>query len=401
MTAADASDLQVLGNTSTATFDIDRARGLTLAGNEVSAVNGAGDRTSAVELADSQDVLIADNVLAGSHIGVAFLASGGPPSQSAELIGNTIVGNVYGIAMHGATPAFAGPMEVHSNRIAGNEHPLWSDTPDPVGLEPPVFGAEDNWWGCNTGVDSPGCGFAVGEPGDTEPHLVLGLAAPAAISPAGAATLTADLTRNSDGTTIVGDRLPPAPVSFAVTAGSVLPSQESLQGGVASTRFEAPAKDQVVSASARLDAETAAADVVVGTGVTPDEPPAVAPATTPAAAAGASPPQSRPRPVIGLRARGRRLRARGTVSVSLRCRPAAGPCRGRLELRRAGRRTLLGRAAFEVPPNAERTVPVRLGRRARRLLRRMGQLRVVARTTGASSGGVALSASTRFTLRRR
>ena len=70
----------------------------------------------------------------------------------------------------------------------------------------------------------------------------------------------------------------------------------------------------------------------------------------------------------------------GRAPVRVSCRPArdavAVPCRGRLELRRAGRETLLGSARFRIGARRSAVVRVRLRRAARGLLRELGSVHV-------------------------
>jgi nitrous oxidase accessory protein NosD len=394
MSSAEAIDLQILDNASTDTIRIDRALRLTLAGNDVSAANAAGTRLPAFELRSSRDVLIWDNVLVDSYIGIAFFESDPLLSENAEVTGNTIASNSFGLVIAGVRPAYAGIMEVHSNRIVDNEYPLSNEAPAAVGYAPPELGAEDNWWGCNAGLDTPECGFVLEGVAYTEPHLVLSLAAPSAIDPGASATLRADLERNSDGNTVPADLLPPVPVDFAVSQGGVSPPQAMLESGAAVTTFRAPADDQVARASATVDAQTVDADITVGSGARPAgiSPPASTVVPKPSSTATR-------RPFIRLRARTQRVSRKSRVRLVARCAQTTEACKGRLELRLEGRNRLLGRAQFKIPANSERAVHVRLSRATRRLLQRKQRIRVVAQTTGAFAGAAAVSARIRFTLK--
>lgn len=104
-----------------------------------------------------------------------------------------------------------------------------------------------------------------------------------------------------------------------------------------------------------------------------------------------SAPPTSPPPVSIAAAGGRAVVRKGRALVRLRC-PGPGDCNGRLQLFRHGR---LGAASFALAGGGAAVAPVKLDRRARRMLRKAGRrgLRVRLRGTGVSPRAVKLKAA--------
>jgi hypothetical protein len=146
---------------------------------------------------------------------------------------------------------FASNIVVRFNRIVGN---LAGGIAIIDGYSG-VLDAENNWWGCNTGPDTTGCD-AVNINIDANPWLTLRLsAAPSSIFVGSHATLTADLTVNSNGadTSAAGYLLDGMPIAFSGTLGSVAPASAGTVGGKAQSRYTAGTIPGSASASAQLD----------------------------------------------------------------------------------------------------------------------------------------------------
>jgi len=124
--------------------------------------------------------------------------------------------------------------------------------------------AENNWWGCSAGPGGAGCDLATAF--DVNPWIVNQLAvSPALITPGATATLTANLTFNSDGVQPSGGTLPDgAPVNFASspTGLAFTPASGVTTSGLASATFAATAG---ISVCARVpaNAPTAALECVL------------------------------------------------------------------------------------------------------------------------------------------
>jgi len=114
----------------------------------------------------------------------------------------------------------------------------------------------NNWWGCNAGPGNTGCDSVIN--GTFDPWLVLGLSAsPSQIDPAGASTLTADLTHNSNGTG--GFSVPNGVnVTFAGgSLGSVNPTSTTFISGTATSTFTAGSSAGDATPTATVDNATA------------------------------------------------------------------------------------------------------------------------------------------------
>jgi hypothetical protein len=210
--------------------------------------------------------------------------------------GNTIRGFATGVrsvnAGAGHGPSGTG---VHFNRIVANTTPASNDTGASVN-------AENNWWGCNAGPGSPGCGTLTGTGTiDSDPWLVLrAAAAPASIQTGGqTSTITADLTRNSAGAEPAGNLFPDdTPVAFTTDLGTLSPANDLTTAASAQTTLTSGATAGTANVSATLDGQPVAAPVQItappqtttpdpgtGGGGTQQTPPAATPnqPSTPAA----------------------------------------------------------------------------------------------------------------------
>jgi CSLREA domain-containing protein len=153
-------------------------------------------------------VNIKSNTFKNSYVGVGVRASGG---------------NLTGMDIH-----------VNFNRFVGNTFGIRHDGTGP--LE-----AQNNWWGCNAGPGSAGCdSVSEAGPGNTDfdPWIVLGVSAvPNMIGSGGTSMVTADMTKNSDGATPAGGTVPPMPVAWSATNGTMSPPSGTVTAGQAMSTF--------------------------------------------------------------------------------------------------------------------------------------------------------------------
>jgi parallel beta-helix repeat protein len=210
------------------------------------------------------------------------------PNTGVRIIGNTLLGggDEAGIRLAapstdgGGVPA-TGEVEVHLNRIAGNETGLAVET---VGA---TVDAQNNWWGCNGGPAVAACdptSATVPNAITSDPWLVLTATAPASAVAGGApVTVAADLNQNSAGTAPGPYELnptdkvdfPATPLRFTTSLGSIAASVPTVAG-----RLETPlTPGDVAGAStvtAVLDGETRSMTVEILDQTPPDA--SVAPA---------------------------------------------------------------------------------------------------------------------------
>ncbi|HWR66862.1 MAG TPA: hypothetical protein VN364_12160 [Bellilinea sp.] len=181
--------------------------------------------------------------------------------DTSSVVSNDITGNNYGVILKG--PIEQGKLEnFHHNRIVGNAIGIQDDTGSLIG-----FG--NNWWGCNSGPNEPGCDILVngGFVGLANPWLVLSTSAdPTAVLVGGTSTLTADLNHNNAVPAVVplGFVRDGIPVTFsAASLGSVNPLIGATLSGAAPTTFTAPFVGGTFQVCATVDSETVCSDVTV------------------------------------------------------------------------------------------------------------------------------------------
>lgn len=128
--------------------------------------------------------------------------------------------------------------------------------------------AQRNWWGCNAGPSASPCDVVVGAANFT-PWIVLSLAAsPNTVAAGGAATLTADFLKNSDGSANAATDLTAlagVPVSFgSAVLGTLSNAQATIQtNGTATATYTAGATTGQGSASATVDSATATVNITI------------------------------------------------------------------------------------------------------------------------------------------
>ncbi len=145
------------------------------------------------------------------------------------------------------------------NRVVGNS----STGISKVGAGVLNLNFENNWWGCNAGPNQTGC-QTVDAAADFAPWLVLTVtASPNPITPGAASTVTADLRHNSDGAIPSSTAfVPPTPVAFAATNGTITPPGATTANGDAAATFTSTSASSG-TASATVDNQTTATNVNV------------------------------------------------------------------------------------------------------------------------------------------
>ena len=283
--ASPADDVEVRGNRWLGgegnAMSFSNTLNLTATGNQVT-----GTVASSIVLAggDSQAVLSGNTVTNSATRGFRLGDFGGGSANSlVSITGNTVTGGTTAIE---ATAPFTGTPTIRANRLVGNT--TAGVLTDLAGLN-----AAYNWWGCNggpgtsgcTGVSTTGAGTVV-----TSPQTVLSVHAAPATIPAsgGTTTITADLSKASDGTSS-GSGVPDGTsVALATTKGAVT-SPALTTSGLANGTLTADAGFGTATVTATLDNASASTDVTVrpgdsdGDGRTDDTDCAPADATKPAA----------------------------------------------------------------------------------------------------------------------
>jgi hypothetical protein len=250
----------VLQNTSDATIGINTS------------TNSAG---SAIVIAggDARVQIVGNTITNGAASAVELVEQGAGLNTDIQIVGNTMLGNQYGIRSTGNTIGVPG-LTAHFNRIAGNVVAGAANTANAA------WDAENNWWGCNYGPGNGGAGCA-GMPNgtaggggiDVAPWLVLEASAtPDTLFTGASAAVGASLTRNSDAvdTTAAGYLPNGTPVGFAGALGSIAPPTAVTNAGQAAATFSAGEVAGAGSASVSVDGQTVTMPITIkNTGTSP------------------------------------------------------------------------------------------------------------------------------------
>ena len=178
-----------------------------------------------------------NNTVSGANIGFQWLAGSNFSGNLPVVVkSNTITGNGTGVKVDSQ-----GSANLSFNRIVGNTTTGLNNVNGTVT-------AENNWWGCNAGPGAAGCDTSTpgANPSDTAPSvadfnpwIVLGVSAvPTNINAGGTSTVTADMTHNSDGADTSGSgTVPPIPVAWSATQGTMTPTSGTITAGQAMSTF--------------------------------------------------------------------------------------------------------------------------------------------------------------------
>src|SRR6185503_5981326 len=165
--------------------------GLPIGGN-----TGDGVKVEGGTNAQTLNVNVSTITGTGGTKGVELVSS----QSFINLTASTVTGFSTGVALGNGSGATA-----HFNRIISGTTAIDNPNNQTANLE-------NNWWGCNAGPGNTGCGAVNGTGADFNPWIVLGVSAsPASIAPFATSTVTADMTRNSDGNVPAGVTTLPLP----------------------------------------------------------------------------------------------------------------------------------------------------------------------------------------------
>ena len=243
------SDVQVTDNTLTGI----------VSGNSIGIANGDTN-------AGGADGVISDALVDGNSITGTGVANSRGVALTGVVTGTDVTGNNIRQTDFGFNAATNGGGGQTGTVVSGNRL-LGNVTADANNSSGNAINAENNWWGCNGGPGTAGCGVATGAALDTNPHLVLGLAvAPNSVQVGNTTTATASLRTNSAGGNYAGSVFDGPSVAFATTRGSVSPASSALANGAAATTINAGNTAGTGTASGTLDSQTATAGFTVTPG---------------------------------------------------------------------------------------------------------------------------------------
>ena len=227
----------------------------TVSGN--AGLNGGGLVCVLCGLQTSNAAFAGNTSAAGAGAGVFLVGD----DSTAAVTSSAFTGNLG--ATHGggiATSAGASNVTVTRTRFTSNGGATGSG----IFNNAATVTATNNWWGCTFGPGNSGPGCAatadsVAGVGATTPYLVLKSSVlPASINPLGMATLTGDLTMNSDGADVsAGGTIPDGTTeTFSGTLGAFAQPTVPTTGGKASDAFTAGAVGGAGTLSVSVDNQT-------------------------------------------------------------------------------------------------------------------------------------------------
>lgn len=394
----------------TGTTDAAFTGGMTIAGNRIDSQGTGVGVANVSAVADGGaggvgGLVVRDNDLS-STAGMGVRIAGGRIADPA-IVGNVIVGRPTGISIANAA-AGHGPTGVRAafNRIVTTTG-LANSTA--TGVD-----ARQNWWGCNGGPGTAGCGTVSG-PVTFDPWLVLEAVAPRSATLGSSVAVRARLTRNSDGfdQASTGRTIPDgAPVAFDGTGGVISGAAATLTAGIAPATFTPDTAGTAVvgvtvdgqRVTTSIDVPTPAASGAPG----PDGAPGAEGAPGPDGANGAAGPvgpagpagpagpvgvpeptviaQSEP-PITGARYKSIRVEPRtGRAVVRLFCPTASRGCT--IQLRVSVGKRFLGTRRVTIRAGRTSGVRVSLTSNTRRALLRGSRIRAVLSLRSRDDAGV-------------
>jgi len=263
--AIDGGGIAAVGTFNAATGAVTPAV-LTLSNTEVvsnSGLNGGGIVCVLCQLITFLSNVTGNGAM-GDGAGAAVFGDGSTVNVDAgAFTGNLAIGRGGALAV----PAGAGAVSVARSRIRSNT----AATASGIFSTAASVNATNNWWGCNAGAGGGGTGCAavaddVSAPVTASPFLVLQTSlSPASLNPNVNATFTADLTKNSAGTTIVTSPtlLDGLPAAFSGSFGTFAQPSVGLVVAKASDVFTAGAGVGSASLSVTVDNQTLTSAVPV------------------------------------------------------------------------------------------------------------------------------------------
>ncbi len=233
----------------------------------------AGGTLSAFSYSASAHFNVSGSTFANNVItSTSGTAGGGAISANNGILsvtGSTFTGNAAAgpVTQAGGAILIVGtPTTLQYNRIFNNT----AAAGNAVYAVGSTTAATENWWGCNTGPNTAGCGTTSGTV-TAVPRLVLGVtASPTAVTgPHGVSTVTASLLKDSAGTAVspallgAFANLPIAWTAPLPSGASANPTSSTLVAGQASTSYDSGTGAGAGSLTGGLDNGTAAAAIAV------------------------------------------------------------------------------------------------------------------------------------------
>ena len=204
---------------------------------------------------------ISGNTVHGSPYRAVKLNPGAAIPGTVSITGNDFSGNGVGVYVGSGSLASGASVAVQGNNLADETGDTLGEGPDGVYNRSGVtVDATDNWWGCNTGPNTPGCSNTEG-PVNSTPWLVLGItASPSSVTVGNSSTITADVTHDSTGAVAASTIPDGTTIAFATDFGVLSSPTATTIGGKASVLLTSPVEG-TATVSATLDNQTVSTTV--------------------------------------------------------------------------------------------------------------------------------------------
>jgi hypothetical protein len=229
--------------------------GLNVEGNTAANPSGSAMFFNTNPLIGTVD--ITGNTVTGGLSNAIRLTGTGGGAGTFVITGNNLSGNRFGFSAAAGALASGATVVLHGNDLSGNSVNGVFNGSAGGGVD-----ATSNWWGCNSGPGASGCATVAGDV-TFDPWLVLNVSAsPSSVLTGGSSTVTADLTRNSDGADTSGSWTIPdgTSVGFATDLGTLSASSAGTSAGKASVTLSSSSAG-TAHVSATLDSQTVSTEV--------------------------------------------------------------------------------------------------------------------------------------------
>lgn len=253
------------GDTSGTSFAVFQrmAGAVEVTGNTVTGARGSAIFFSLNQALTGAIDISGNTVTGGTSNAIRITGSGGG-AGTFVITGNDLSGNRFGFSAAAGALASGATVVLHGNDLSGNSVNGVFNGSAGGGVD-----ATNNWWGCNSGPGASGCATVAGNV-TFDPWLVLGVSAsPSSVPTGGSSTVTADLTRNSDGADTSGSWTIPdgTSVGFATDLGSLSASSAGTSAGKASVTLSSSSAG-TAHVSATLDSQTVSTAVTFSLSLT-------------------------------------------------------------------------------------------------------------------------------------
>ena len=222
----------------------------------------------------SNNIITSEGKTGVGSIGI-YLSSSSPVNANLQIYSNSITNFTTGIWLSLYNPTGTPVTQIYLNRFYNNTQGLVMSSSNTL------VNATNNWWGKNDNLvvstsATPPATFDIYYNAGTliyNPWIILTTSAnPTSIHAGETSTITADLTKNSDGvdtTTLYGGKTVPDGITVTFThdsLGTINPTANTTNNGISTTTFTAGSNPGTSTINAILDGATVGTNVIIPPG---------------------------------------------------------------------------------------------------------------------------------------